>query len=122
MRKTLVLGASSNPNRYSHRAIEQLRKHGHEVIAVGIDEGQVADVEIQKEFPKDLGVDTVTLYLNPDRQKQYYALILALRPRRIIFNPGSENAEFSEKAESLGILTEEACTLVLLSTNQYESV
>jgi predicted CoA-binding protein len=122
MRKTLVLGASLNPNRYSHRAIEQLRKHGHEVIAVGIDQGRVADVELQKGLPKDLGVDTVTLYLNPERQKEYYSSILALRPRRIIFNPGTENPEFAEKAEALGIVTEEACTLVLLSTNQYESV
>jgi predicted CoA-binding protein len=122
MKKTLVLGASLNPARYSHRAIEQLRKHGHEVIAVGIDEGRVADVELQKELPRGFGIDTVTLYLNPERQREYYDSILNLHPRRIIFNPGTENPEFEKKAHDLGITTEEACTLVLLSTNQYESV
>jgi predicted CoA-binding protein len=121
MRKTLVLGASLNPSRYAHMAIERLRQHGHEVIAIGRDTGKVADVELQKQMPKDLGVDTVTLYLNPERQKEYYESILNLHPRRIIFNPGTENPEFEKMASAKGIETEEACTLVLLSTNQYEN-
>jgi predicted CoA-binding protein len=121
MKKTLVLGASLNPARYSHMAIERLRQHGHEVIAVGKDEGSVADVDLQKNFPKDLGIDTVTLYLNPDRQKEYYDAILNVNPRRIIFNPGTENPELQQLAEAKGILTEEACTLVLLNTQQYET-
>ena len=121
MKKTLVLGASVNPARYSHMAIERLRQHGHEVIAVGRDSGTVADVEIQGNFPKDLGIDTVTLYLNSDRQKEYYDTILNVHPRRIIFNPGTENPEFEKLAQDRGIQTEEACTLVLLSTNQYDT-
>ncbi len=119
MKKTLVIGASLNPSRYSHRAIENLRKHGHEVIAVGRDSGRVADVDLQKDLPRDLGIDTVTLYLNPERQKEYYDAILKLQPQRIIFNPGTENPEFEAMAEAKGIATEEACTLVLLSTHQY---
>ena len=117
--KTLVLGASTNPSRYANRAIKLLRAHQHEVVAVGLDEGAVADVNIIHDIKPDEKVDTVTLYLNPLRQKDYYNKILNIKPRRIIFNPGTENAEFEELAAQNGIATEEACTLVLLNTGQY---
>jgi len=116
---TLVLGASTNPGRYSNRAIRLLRAHNHPVIAVGLDEGQIADVTITQQFPANTAIDTVTMYLNPERQHQYYDSILKLAPRRIIFNPGTENAELEKLAEQKSILTEEACTLVLLNTGQY---
>ena len=118
--KTLVLGASTDPSRYANKAIQLLRAHHHEVIAVGKDEGHVADVNIIHEFPVNEKVDTLTLYLNPERQKLYYNKILNLKPRRIIFNPGTENNELSQLAAQNGIATEDACTLVLLNTGQYE--
>jgi uncharacterized protein len=117
--KTLVLGASINPARYSNKAVRLLRQHGHEVAAVGTDKGSIADVNIVQEFPGG-PVDTVTMYLNPVKQQLYYDKILGLKPRRIIFNPGAENDELKSLAEKNGILTEEACTLVLLNTAQYE--
>ena len=116
---TLVLGASLNPERYSNRAIKLLRRYRHEVIAVGLDEGKVDGVEIVHDLPKDEKIDTVTVYLNPERQKAYYERILKAKPRRIIFNPGAENAELESLAEQNGIMTEEACTLVMLNAGQY---
>jgi predicted CoA-binding protein len=117
--KTLVLGASTDPARYSNRAIKLLHAHKHDIVAVGRDKGTVAGVDIISDIPANEKIDTVTLYLNPVRQKDYYNKILALKPRRIIFNPGAENPEFEKLAEGQGILTEEACTLVLLNTGQY---
>lgn len=118
-KRTLVLGASDNPQRYSFLAVNRLRSHGHEVVAVGRKRTKVADVEVgtEMEFFKD--VDTVTLYLNPVNQRPYYDYILSLHPKRIIFNPGTENEELEELARTNGIQTIEACTLVMLSTNQY---
>lgn len=118
-KKTLVLGASTNPTRYSFLAINQLLSNKHEVIAVGNKKGTVATVEIELGLPEAKDVDTVTLYLNPSNQKPYYDYILAVKPKRIIFNPGTENDELAELAENAGIKTIEACTLVLLSTGQY---
>jgi predicted CoA-binding protein len=117
--KTLVLGASTDPSRYANKAIRLLRVHQHEVVAVGKDEGSVAGVDILHEVPTGEKIDTVTLYLNPQRQKAYYDTIVNLKPRRIIFNPGAENIEFEKLAAENGIATEEACTLVLLNTGQY---
>lgn len=117
--KTLVLGASTDPSRYANRAIKLLRSHNHEVVAVGLDEGKVSDVPIMHDMPLGEEIDTVTLYLNPVRQKMYYDKILDLKPRRIIFNPGTENYELIKLANANGIETEEACTLVLLNTGQY---
>jgi predicted CoA-binding protein len=118
-KKTLVLGASENPSRYSFLAIKKLRRFGHEVAAIGKKPGEVDDVVIRKgEQPLD-NIDTVTLYLNPLHQQQYYDYILSLKPKRIIFNPGAENPELSSLARKNGILPVEACTLVMLSTNQY---
>jgi predicted CoA-binding protein len=116
---TLVLGASENPERYSHLAIVQLRKENHAVYAVGRRSGQVLDVPIQTTLAPDWKIDTVTLYLNPQQQREYYEAILSLRPRRVIFNPGTENEDFAGRVRAAGMVAQEACTLVLLRTGQY---
>jgi len=118
-KKTLVLGASDNPSRYSYLAVQRLTNHGHPVVAVGRKHSFVADIEINTEKKQWDNIDTVTLYLNPAHQKEYYDYILSLKPNRIIFNPGAENEELMTLAEEKGINTIEACTLVMLSTNQY---
>ena len=118
-KKTLVLGASDNPSRYSYLAVNRLRSHGHPVVAIGKKNSMVADVPIEKEKKDWKNVDTVTLYLNPFHQQQYYDYILSLKPKRIIFNPGAENDELADLAVKNRIKPIEACTLVLLSTNQY---
>jgi predicted CoA-binding protein len=118
-KKTLVLGASENPARYSNKAIYRLRSKGHEVVAIGRRKGQVLDVPIETEHPTLEGIDTVTLYLNPMNQQPYIDYILSLKPKRIIFNPGTENMQLEALAEEQGIKTMEACTLVMLGTGQY---
>lgn len=118
-KKTLVLGASDNPSRYSYLALHRLKSHGHPVVAIGKKTGMVADIPIEKEKKTFEQVDTVTLYLNPAHQKQYYDYIVSLKPKRIIFNPGAENDELSDLAIKNGIEPMEACTLVLLATGQY---
>ncbi|MBL7727239.1 MAG: CoA-binding protein [Dinghuibacter sp.] len=116
---TLVLGASENPGRYSFLAINRLLEAGVPVKAVGKRAGRVNGVEIQTGQPQLEQIDTVTLYLNPVHQQQYYAYILSLNPRRIIFNPGTENNELVALAKQHGIEPLYACTLVMLSTRQY---
>ena len=118
-KKTLVLGASTNPNRYSYLAVNKLLANGHSVLAVGNKTGTIQTVPIHKEMVADTDIDTVTLYLNPNNQRPYYDTILALNPQRIVFNPGTENPELETLAQQKGIETIEACTLVMLSTNQY---
>ena len=118
-KKTLVLGASDNPSRYSYLAINRLRAHQHPVVAVGKKIGQVADVGITKDHQAEEGVDTITLYLNPMNQKQYYDYILSLEPERVIFNPGTENPELYALLRQKGIEIEIGCTLVMLSINRY---
>ncbi len=118
-KKTLVLGASENPSRYSYLAIHRLRSKGHPVIGIGKKYGKVADVNITKDREPVTDIDTVTLYLNPQHQQEYYDYILSLKPKRIIFNPGAENEQLAELAKKNNINTVEACTLVLLSTGQY---
>ena len=118
-KKTLVLGASDNPARYSYLAIQRLRKHGHPVVAIGRKNTKVADVNIDKEKIPATGIDTVTLYLNPTHQQEYYDYLISLKPKRIIFNPGTENDKLVQLAKEENIETMEACTLVLLSTGQY---
>jgi predicted CoA-binding protein len=118
-KKTLVLGASPNPARYSYLAINYLREKGHEVIAIGRHLGKVSDVEIHSETKPIDNLDTVTLYLNASNQKPYYNYILSQKPKRIIFNPGAENEELATMAKAKGIIPQNACTLVLLSTGQY---
>src|SRR5436190_17115218 len=117
--KTLVLGASDNPSRYSFLAIYRLRSHGIPVVAIGTKHTLVADVEITTEKKEFQHIDTVTLYLNPHHQSEYYNYIISLKPRRIIFNPGAENKELVLLAKDNNILSLEACTIVLLSTGQY---
>jgi predicted CoA-binding protein len=117
--RTLVLGASLNPDRYSNMAIESLQEHGYEVFGVGKVVGVTEGVQIAKELPEVKDIDTITLYLNPFNQKGYYSKILSLKPRRIIFNPGAENPEFEQVAKQNGIITENACTLVMLRSGQY---
>ncbi|ANH80372.1 CoA-binding protein [Niabella ginsenosidivorans] len=118
-KKTIVLGASENPARYSNMAVKRLRAHQHEVIAIGKKEGRIEDVPVHNKKMEEQAVDTVTLYLNREHQKQYEDYILDLHPKRIIFNPGAENPELAQKAKEQGIEPVEACTLVLLSTNQF---
>lgn len=118
-KKTLVIGASPNKDRYSYLAVQKLVAHQQPVIALGNRKGKIGDTIIETEKKPFDNIDTVTLYLNPLRQKDYYDYILSLQPKRIIFNPGTENDELAEKANNKGIITQEACTLVLLSTNQY---
>ena len=118
-KKTVVLGASANPSRYSYLAINRLRAHDHPVVAVGKKQGKVGDVEITKDHIAETGVDTITLYLNPMNQVEYYDYILNLNPKRIIFNPGTENDELIKKARENNIKPVIGCTLVMLSTGQY---
>jgi predicted CoA-binding protein len=117
--KTLVLGASSDTNRYSNMAVKKLKSYGHEVIAIGKKEDMIDDTKIVSQQPMIDNIHTVTLYLNPSNQKPYYDYILNLHPKRIIFNPGTENQEFEELIKSKNIEAIEACTLVMLSTGIY---
>ena len=118
-KKTLVLGASGNPSRYSYLAINRLRSHDHPVVAIGLRQQKVFDVDVTTEKKPFDNVDTVTLYLNPKNQQPYYDYILSLQPKRIIFNPGTENEELARMAHEKGIETIEGCTLVMLSTGLY---
>jgi predicted CoA-binding protein len=118
-KKTLVLGASSNPARYSYLAIHKLRAYHHPVLAIGKKLVRVADVQVQQKMTPVLDLDTVTIYLNKDNQKNYYDYVIAQHPRRVIFNPGAENPEFEKILTDQGIEAMEACTLVLLGTGQY---
>jgi uncharacterized protein len=89
------------------------------VILVGNKKGEIAGIVIQNTPPQYSDVDTVTLYLSPENQKPYYDYILSLKPKRIIFNPGTENLDLLQKAKAQGIETEVACTLVMLSIDDY---
>jgi predicted CoA-binding protein len=118
-KKTLVLGASANTSRYSYLAVNKLREHRHPVVAIGRTTAIVADIPVQSETAPIPDLDTVTLYLNPLNQKNYYNYIIDQHPKRVIFNPGAENSEFEKILQEKGIQTVEACTLVLLATGQY---
>jgi predicted CoA-binding protein len=118
-KKTLVLGASDNPARYSFLAIHKLREHKHPVVAFGKRTAMVEDVPVQSETTPIQDLDTVTVYLNPNNQKSYYDFVLEQHPRRVIFNPGAENPEFKKTLTEHGVQVMEACTLVLLGTGQY---
>ncbi|WP_397363282.1 CoA-binding protein [Olleya sp. R77988] len=118
-KKTLVLGASLKPNRYSNMALRKLVNYKHQTVAFGMRVGEEAGIVIDTELQDYKDLDTVTLYLNPTRQKEYYNYIVSLKPKRVIFNPGTENPELYAVLEENNIAFEEACTLVLLSINQY---
>lgn len=119
--KTLLIGASLKPERYSYQATLLLVDKGFDVIPLGPREGSIAGVTLETEKKIFENIHTVTLYLGSQRQEEYQDYILSLKPRRVIFNPGTENEIFENLLQSHGIFTERACTLVLLRTNQYKS-
>ncbi len=120
-KKTVILGASPNPVRYSFMAAAFLTERGHEIVPLGIKKGRVSGKEIIdiRTFPVIPEVDTVTLYVGVQNQKDLIAYIPKLKPKRVIFNPGTENPEFEKALEKEGILAIEACTLVMLRTGQF---
>lgn len=118
-KKTVVLGATSKPEKYAFKAISLLVEKGHSVIAIGQNAGEVAGVKIKTKAIPLKNIDTITLYLNPARQRDYYNYIVEAKPKRVIFNPGTENPELYQLLELNGIQVEVACTLVLLTLEQY---
>lgn len=118
-KKTLVLGATTKADRYAYRAVNSLVDKGHSVIAIGQNQGEVAGVKIHTKQIPLANIDTVTLYLNPKNQRDYYNYIIETKPKRVVFNPGTENPELYQLLKANGIEVEVACTLVLLATNQY---
>ncbi|MBF7090667.1 CoA-binding protein [Flavobacterium sp. ALJ2] len=118
-KKTVVLGATTKPDRYAFLAINKLVEKGHTVLAIGQNAGEVAGVKIHTKAIPLKNIDTVTLYLNPSRQRDYYNYIVEAKPKRVIFNPGTENPELYQLLELNNIKAQVACTLVLLTTNQY---
>jgi len=119
MKKTVVIGASDKADRYSNKATLSLQKHGHEVIPVGVKEGEINGIKIIKGKPAIENVDTVTLYVGPQNQPELYDYVLSLKPKRVIFNPGTENEQFEEMLKEKNIEPIEACTLVMLSIGNY---
>lgn len=119
MKRTLILGATPDASRYANMAACRLVIHGHTIVNVGIKKGEVAEQPIEKPELIHHDIDTITMYVGPKNQKDLYDYILKTNPKRIIFNPGSENPELEKLAKEQGIKTTEACTLVLLSTDQY---
>ena len=118
-KSTLVIGASKKPGRYANMAIELLKEYGHEVYAFGKDSGMVGNTPILQQIPTIDGLDTVTMYVAPENQSELIPKITSLQPKRIIFNPGTENPDFEHIARLAGIEVEIACTLVMLRSNQY---
>jgi predicted CoA-binding protein len=117
--KTLVIGASENKQRYSNIAMNMLKEYQHEVVAIGNRKGEVNGIKFDREKKDFKDVDTVTLYLGPQNQASFIKYVDSLEPRRVIFNPGTENSDWIKHLQDNGIETEVACTLVLLRTNQY---
>jgi predicted CoA-binding protein len=119
MKNTLIIGATPNPSRYAYRAAHMLKSKGHSIINVGIKEGDVAGVAIEKPSAIHSQVHTITLYIGPSLQSDYFDYIVNTNPKRVIFNPGTENEELEQVLKENGIEPVEACTLVLLATGQY---
>ncbi|NOZ35156.1 MAG: CoA-binding protein [Chlorobi bacterium] len=117
--KTLVVGASPNSVRYSYKAVRLLKHFNHEVIPLGIRDGEIDGLNIIKGKPDFADIHTITMYIGPARQSEYYSYLLGLNPERIIFNPGTENPEFIKMAENKGIETVQKCTLVMLNTGYF---
>jgi uncharacterized protein len=118
-KKTLVMGASNDPGRYAYKAVKMLQRFGHPVVAMGKREDDIDGIKVEKGAAPFNDVNTITLYLNPMNQRQYYDYILGLKPKRVIFNPGTENPELYELLRENNIEFEIGCTLVMLSINQY---
>ena len=118
-KKTVVIGASPDPTRFSYKAVKKLSEYGHPVVAIGIREGEIEGIKIINDKPNLQEVHTVTMYLSESNQNDYFDYIINLKPRRVIFNPGSENDEFAKKLQQKGIEVDENCTLVMLSTENY---
>lgn len=118
-KKTLILGATTNPARYAYLAAHRLVAAGHDIVNIGIKKGESAGVEIRRAGAVLPDIDTVTLYIGPQLQSEYYDYIMETHPKRIIFNPGTENPELEALAKQHGIEVVRACTLVMLSTGQY---
>ena len=116
---TLIVGATPNPSRFAYRAAHMLSDYGHPILLFGIKKGSVAGELILNDWPGDKSIDTITLYISGKWQIAYYQKMIDLKPRRIIFNPGTENQEFESMATEAGIECLRACTLVMLQTNQY---
>jgi uncharacterized protein len=119
MKKTLIIGASNNPERYSYKAAERLLQHGHEIELLGLRPDIIFGKTIDTEKKPFEGIHTVAVYVGLQRQPDYYDYVLSLKPKRVVFNPGTENEEFESLLRKNGIEAEEACTLVLLGTGQY---
>ncbi len=119
MKKTLILGASTNSARYSYLVANKLVRKGYPIVNVGRKVGEVAGVAIEPAEKIHTDIDTITLYVGPKNQEPYYDYILNTKPKRVIFNPGSENPELAAKLRAEGIEPVEACTLVMLNTGQY---
>jgi predicted CoA-binding protein len=121
MKKTVIIGATQNPSRYAYLAAERLRENDIDFVPVGIKKGSVLGQEILdlKTRPEISDVDTLTLYINPSHQREWYDYFLKLKPKRVVFNPGTENPELEKQLEENGIEALEACTLVMLRTGQY---
>lgn len=117
--KTLIIGASTNPDRYAHRAALKLRQHGHEIELIGLRNGVVAGHPIQTGEPDLADVDTVTLYVGAGISGQYLNYLKEIRPRRVIFNPGAENPALASQLQAEGIEPIDACTLVMLAVGTY---
>ncbi|MGL5318941.1 MAG: CoA-binding protein [Bacteroidales bacterium] len=118
-KKTLVIGASENPERYAYKAVVKLMDNDYPVVAFGLRDGSIHGLDITTEFPTDTDIHTITLYVGIRNQPEYYDRIISLKPKRVIFNPGTENTEFEDKLNDLGIEAFEACTLVMLASKQY---
>lgn len=118
-KKTLIIGASTNPSRYAYTAAHRLKNYGHEIVQIGLREGKTAGETILTEKSPLEGVDTITMYVGPQNQPEYYDYILSLKPERVIFNPGTENGEFEKLLIEHDIKPVSACTLVMLATGQY---
>lgn len=121
MKKTVIVGATTNPGRYAYQAALELTSRHHEIVPIGIKKGDVCGQPILniRDKPAIQHVDTITLYIGPQHQPEWYDYLISLKPNRIIFNPGTENPELQKRAKDEGIEVVEGCTLVMLRTGQY---
>lgn len=121
MKKTVIIGATTDPSRYAYLAARMLTHYNNEIVPIGIKKGEVFGARILSIFekPQVADVHTITMYIGPQRQPEWYQYLLGLKPKRIIFNPGTENLTLEKMAEDRGIEVVQGCTLVMLRSNQY---